>query len=81
MKNNLDEAIVGIIDLGYVGLSLFEAFFKSLRVTGFDIESDRVAELSRSNNNRSLIFTDDTKKMAEADFIIICVPTLVTKSR
>lgn len=81
MKHNLDEAVVCIIGLGYVGLPLVEAFSKSLRVIGFDISSERVAELIRGNNNRNLIFTDDAKKIAEADFVIICVPTPVTKSK
>lgn len=81
MKPNLDKAIVCIIGLGYVGLPLAEAFAKSLRVIGFDIESNKIAELNQSNNNPNLIFTDDAREIAKADFIIICVPTPVTQSK
>ncbi|MFC1932402.1 nucleotide sugar dehydrogenase [Chloroflexota bacterium] len=81
MKHNLDKAIVCIVGLGYVGLPLAEAFAKSLKVIGFDIEGNKVAELSRANDNRNLAFTDDARKITKADFIIICVPTPVTQSK
>jgi len=81
MKRNRDEAIVCIVGLGYVGLPLAEAFARSLRVIGFDIKGSQVEELNQSNNNQNLIFTDDPKEIAKADFIIICVPTPVTKSK
>ena len=81
MKHNFDEATVCIIGLGYVGLPLAEIFAKSLRVIGFDVKKGKIAELKKSNHNRNLIFTDDAKEIAKADFIIICVPTPVTKSK
>jgi UDP-N-acetyl-D-galactosamine dehydrogenase len=81
MKYNLDEAIVCIVGLGYVGLPLAEAFAKSLKVIGFDINSDKIRKLNQSNNNRSLVFTDDPREISRADFAIICVPTPVTKSK
>jgi UDP-N-acetyl-D-galactosamine dehydrogenase len=81
MKHDLDETTVCIIGLGYVGLPLAEAFAKSLRVIGFDVKSDKLAKLNRSNNNRNLTFTDDAREIAKADFTIICVPTPVTQSK
>ena len=35
----------------------------------------------RSNNTSSLAFTDNPQEISKADFIIICVPTPVTKSQ
>lgn len=81
LKPSLDEATVCIIGLGYVGLPLAEAFARSLRVIGFDIESQKIAELKNSNHNRNPVFTYDAREIAKADFIIICVPTPVTQSK
>ena len=81
MKHDLDQAIVCVVGLGYVGLPLAEAFSKSLKVIGFDIDSERVSKLSRDNNNKNLLLTDNPKDISKADFIIIAVPTPVTKSK
>jgi UDPglucose 6-dehydrogenase/UDP-N-acetyl-D-galactosamine dehydrogenase len=67
--------------LGYVGLPLAEGFAKSLKVVGFDIDSMRVNELRRSNGNHNLLITDDTRELRKADFVIIAVPTPVTKTK
>ncbi|MDZ4230426.1 MAG: nucleotide sugar dehydrogenase, partial [Dehalococcoidales bacterium] len=77
----LDKATVCVTGLGYVGLPLAEAFSKSLKVIGFDIDADKVAMLKRSNNNRNLILTSNPGDIRQADFIIICVPTPVTRSK
>ncbi len=77
----VDKATVCIVGLGYVGLPLVEAFAKRLKVIGYDINSRRVAELSKKYDNPDLIFTDDPRQIARADFTIICVPTPVTKMK
>ena len=81
VKARVDKATVCIVGLGYVGLPLVEAFAKSLRVIGYDIKVKRVAELNQRYNKRNLIITSDAKKISQADFIIICVPTPVTKMK
>ena len=81
MKFNLDEAIVCIVGLGYVGLPLAEAFAKSLKVIGFDVNGDKIRKLNQNNANQNLTFTNNPKEISKADFIIICVPTPVTKSK
>jgi UDP-N-acetyl-D-galactosamine dehydrogenase len=81
IKSRVDKATVGIVGLGYVGLPLVEDFAKKLGVIGYDIKKKRVAELSNANRNKNLIYTDDARKLAQADFIIICVPTPVTKTK
>ncbi len=45
MKRQSEEAIVCIVGLGYVGLPLVEAFSKSFRVIGFDIDDRKINKL------------------------------------
>jgi UDP-N-acetyl-D-galactosamine dehydrogenase len=75
----VDNATVCIVGLGYVGLPLVEVFARKLNVIGYDIDTGRVEELSGSIVNPRLIFTSDPTKIAQADFVIICVPTPVTR--
>ena len=72
---------VCIVGLGYVGLPLAEAFSKHLKVIGFDIDKEKVKRLSESNNEENIEFTTDPSEIKQADFILICVPTPVTKSK
>ncbi len=85
------QARVGVIGLGYVGLPLMRAFFYGgLPVIGFDIDGrkieslkagrsylkhlgeDFIAEMARSDRCDA---TTDFNRLAEADAIIVCVPT------
>ncbi len=80
-KLTLDGASVCVIGLGYIGLPLAAAFSRSLKVIGFDIDAGKVEVLNRSNSNQNLFFTNNPEEIGQADFIIICVPTPVTKSK
>jgi UDP-N-acetyl-D-glucosamine dehydrogenase len=90
------EARVGIIGLGYVGLPLSLAFAdKRFPVLGFDIDPGKVEKLHRGESYLRHIpsesvasalkhrfeATSDFKRLAEADVIIICVPTPLTEAR
>jgi UDPglucose 6-dehydrogenase/UDP-N-acetyl-D-galactosamine dehydrogenase len=78
MKNKT----VCIVGLGYVGLPLAESFSSHLKTIGFDIDEEKVKRLSESNNEEDNIeFTSDPSKIKQADFVLICVPTPVTKSK
>ncbi|MEA3343898.1 MAG: hypothetical protein U9Q92_07090 [archaeon] len=68
-----------MVGLGYVGLPLAKAFSKHLKTIGFDIDDDKIGDLN-NNNNDNLEFTTDPSKIKLADFVIIAVPTPVTKS-
>lgn len=84
-------ATVAVIGLGYVGLPLSLAACRGgLRVLGFDVNEERVAELNLGRsplrhihndrvvavrNDRSFEATTDPERLREADAIIICVPT------
>ena len=72
---------VCVVGLGYVGLPLAEAFSKHLKVIAFDIDQEKVKRLNESNNEDNIEFTSDPQKIKEADFVLIAVPTPVTKSK
>jgi len=78
MKNKT----VCVVGLGYVGLPLAKAFSKHLKVIGFDVDEEKIRNLGNNNNDKQNIeFTTDPSKIKQADFVLICVPTPVTKSK
>ncbi|MGB3459315.1 MAG: hypothetical protein WBB08_08495 [Halobacteriota archaeon] len=78
----MKQKTVCIVGLGYVGLPLAKAFSKHLKTIGFDIDDDKIGDLNNNNNNNkdNIEFTTDPSKLKLADFVIIAVPTPVTKS-
>jgi UDP-N-acetyl-D-glucosamine dehydrogenase len=89
-------ARVGIIGLGYVGLPLARTFADGgYAVLGFDVDPTKVAKLRRNESYiahvtpetlkemRACGFdaTGDFARLAEADAVVICVPTPLTDSR
>ena len=66
MKRDIDGVAVCVVGLGYVGLPLAEAFAKRSKVIGFDINSDKVTRLNRSNNNRNLVLTNEPREITLA---------------
>ena len=77
----MKDKIVCVVGLGYVGLPLAEAFSKHLKTIGFDVDEEKIKNLNSNSNEDNLEFTADSSKIKEADFILICVPTPVTKSK
>ena len=86
MPNNIVIAVVG---LGYVGLPLAVEFGKKFRTIGFDLSESKIAsyrnfvdptgELS-SEQLRAAEYlepTGDVRRLKEANFIIVAVPTPV----
>ena len=74
---------VSVVGLGYVGLPLAKAFSKHLKVIGFDIDEEKTRNLGNNKNNKgdNIEFTTDPSLIKLADFVIIAVPTPVTKSK
>ena len=82
---------IAIIGLGYVGLPLAVAFGEKYQVVGFDIHSERIANLKKGidttlectsqeiANAHQLVFTDDLTQIKDCTIFIITVPTPVTK--
>ncbi|MCA3728053.1 MAG: nucleotide sugar dehydrogenase, partial [Phenylobacterium sp.] len=91
------RAVVGVIGLGYVGLPLALAAVEAgFPVLGFDINPARVEAISAGRQvinyldptaQRSALdsgrfsATTDFTRLAEADAVILCVPTPVTRNR
>lgn len=81
MQYDIERAVVCVVGLGYVGLPLALAFARSLKVIGFDIDSNKIKELDRNNQSQNVHFTGDPRYIKQADFVIIAVPTPLTKSK
>ena len=81
MKEKIKSGKVCIVGLGYVGLPLAEAFSKHLKVIGYDINEEKIKYLKNDNNEDNLDYTSDAARIKQADFVLICVPTPVTKSK
>ena len=77
----MKDKTVCVVGLGYVGLPLAEAFARHLKVIGYDIEEAKVGKLNAENDKDNIEFTTDPSKIKLADFVIIAVPTPVTKSK
>ena len=75
MKNKT----VCVVGLGYVGLPLAKAFSTHLKTVGFDIDDKKIETLNHDNNEDNIEFTSDPSKIRQADFVLIAVPTPVTK--
>src|SRR5919205_2927808 len=91
------RATVGVIGLGYVGLPLAVEFARSgHKAIGFDVDEARVATVNAGHShipdvptehvaslvgNGKLKATTDFSKLAEADAVVICVPTPLRKTK
>jgi UDP-N-acetyl-D-glucosamine dehydrogenase len=95
-KLSTREAVIGIVGLGYVGIPLALRFSAAgFRVLGFDIDADRIRTLNAGKSPIAHIpgrevadmvksgfqATGDYARIAEADAVIICVPTPLSKHR
>jgi UDP-N-acetyl-D-glucosamine/UDP-N-acetyl-D-galactosamine dehydrogenase len=82
--------IVAVVGLGYVGLPLVVEFGKLGRTIGFDIDARKVRSCQAGRDPSREIpdadmaaaefasYTDQASDLAQADFVIVAVPTPVT---
>lgn len=91
--NNIYEGLISgkeklaLVGLGYVGMPIAVEFAKHIPVIGFDINEKRVEEykngidstneVGEAIKNTKVEFTADPKKLKEARFIVVAVPTPV----
>lgn len=80
MAGLVTDKTVCVVGLGYVGLPLAEAFAAHMRTIGFRRDQSAVDALNALPGNR-IEATTDPAKIREADFVIIAVPTPVTRSK
>ena len=76
---DIKNAVVCVVGLGYVGFPLARTFSKHFRTLGYDISEERLAALRDATSELEL--TSHPEDIRNADFIIICVPTPVTRSK
>jgi UDP-N-acetyl-D-glucosamine/UDP-N-acetyl-D-galactosamine dehydrogenase len=89
----LEQAHLGIIGLGYVGLPLAVEFGKKFPTIGFDLNTKRLAELISGTDStlevssqelveaKTLCFTSDLNELKKANTYIIAVPTPIDSSK
>lgn len=84
---SIDELRIGVIGLGYVGLPLAVEFGGKYPTLGFDINSQRIAELKSGKdrtleveseelvNAKQLSFSSNLDDLRNCNFFIVTVPT------
>ncbi len=91
----MKEIKIAVIGLGYVGLPVAIAFANKYKVTGFDINNQRVIELNKYNDvtlevsenslretlTNNLKITDEVRNIKESNIYIITVPTPIQKDK
>lgn len=93
--NNIYDGLISgkeklaLVGLGYVGMPIAVEFSKHINVIGFDINEKRVNEykngidstneVGEAIKNTKVDFTADPKKLSEARFIVVAVPTPVNE--
>ncbi|KJZ76506.1 hypothetical protein HIM_04235 [Hirsutella minnesotensis 3608] len=74
----IDEPLVAVIGVGYVGEHLVNAFSKQFRVLGYDVSKERVKKLeSAFAANTQVQFTSSAYELATATHYLVSVPTLL----
>jgi len=86
----MEEKIICVVGLGYVGLPLAVAFGRKRKVIGFDLKQERIQELKEGKDHtleissdelkeaKHLSFTSNLEGIAQASIFIVTVPTPVT---
>ncbi len=83
---------VAVVGLGYVGLPLAVALSRHFRVIGFDISTERVAELTAGHDRTREVtsealsaarvdYTTDPAELRKAGVVIVAVPTPIDAHR
>ncbi|NJN40698.1 MAG: nucleotide sugar dehydrogenase [Gammaproteobacteria bacterium] len=84
--------VIAVVGLGYVGLPLAVEFGKKYRTIGFDLSREKVAAYGRHLDPTGEVSTEsfkaatrfsattDPAALAEADFIVVAVPTPVDEA-
>ena len=90
---DIADTVIAVIGLGYVGLPLAVGLGRTFQTIGFDLSARKIESYSRSCDPagevseadfraaKGLKLTAEPARLAEADFVIIAVPTPVDDAR
>ncbi len=92
MHDRVHDRKIAVIGLGYVGLPVALAFGRIAPTLGYDIDTARIAELSRGHDRTrecsehelavsQVAFTAEPHRLANADFFIVTVPTPIDDAK
>ena len=87
----LEDQRICVVGLGYVGLPLAVEFARRHRVIGFEVDQGKIDELKTGYDRMREVegddlksvhidYTTDAAQIAEADYVIVCVPTPIDKN-
>ena len=95
-KINRNKAKICVVGLGYVGLPLIFSFCKkNFEMIGYDNDKEKInllvnnksyissisdKEIKEINKNYKIYYSSNEKVLIEADIIICCLPTPITKN-
>jgi UDP-N-acetyl-D-glucosamine/UDP-N-acetyl-D-galactosamine dehydrogenase len=89
----MQNQIVSVVGLGYVGLPLALAFGTKMKTIGFDLSKKKIeaynmgkdptgeVDAPRFHAAKHLKYTSDPKDLLEADFHVVAVPTPVDEAK
>ena len=94
-KINAGQFTAAVIGLGYIGLPLLLRFAESgSSAIGIDIDPEKIKQLNAGQSyikhidssriasvHQKLEFSDDIKRIGDADVVVICVPTPLNQYR
>jgi UDP-N-acetyl-D-galactosamine dehydrogenase len=92
MSFDINKLRIGVVGLGYVGLPLAVEFGKTYPTVGFDVNADRIAELTSGVDStleaseeelrsaENLRYSTDASALHECNFYIVTVPTPIGDS-
>ncbi|HQK83847.1 MAG TPA: nucleotide sugar dehydrogenase [Atribacter sp.] len=80
IQKKITAKTVCVVGLGYVGLPLAQAFSRHVKTIGYRRNQEAVDKLNE-NGQGTFTATTDPRRIREADIVIICVPTPVTRNK
>lgn len=91
-KMNLENATIGVVGLGYLGLPLAVGFSQLRPIIGFDIKTERISELRGGNDStleiephqlskaRHLTYSSAAADLSQCQIFIVTVPTPIDQA-
>jgi len=77
------QKVIGVLGVGYIGLSLSKTFSKKYKVIGYDINKERIDCLNDTKTDElsNVTFTTDEELLKGCNVFIIAVPTNIDAAK